>query len=34
MLEEFGGMPPPHENFEVFKGKFFILSIFEEGRTS
>jgi hypothetical protein len=24
----------PHENFEIFKGKSFILSIFEEGRTT
>jgi hypothetical protein len=26
--------PSPHENFEFFKGKSFIPSIFEEGRTS
>ena len=27
MLGGFGGMPPPHENFEFFKGKSFILSM-------
>jgi hypothetical protein len=32
MLGGFEDMPP-HENFEFFKGKSYILSIFEEGRT-